>query len=111
MLSLPTLARLLLELSQRHFYEIAGDSSHPLFSRIIFNNCRMSSRNNTLYRQQRFWTQKRAKSFLHFFFVLGQQVIYMYKHLYMFLSYFIICIFIYVRIQYYRSSDTGCPIK
>ena len=67
MLSLPILARFLLELSQRHFSKIASDSSHPLFSRIIFNNCRMSSRNNTLYRPQRCRTQKRAKSFFKFF--------------------------------------------
>ena len=67
MLSLPILARFLLELSQRHFSKIASDSSHPLFSRIMFNSGRMSSRNNTLYRPQRCRTQKRAKSFFKFF--------------------------------------------
>ena len=84
MLSLPTLARFLLELSQRHFSKIAGDSSHPLFSRIIFNNCRMSSRNNTLYRPQRCRTQKRAKSFTNFLCLRATSDLHVYTCIFVF---------------------------
>ena len=102
--SLPILARFLLELSQRHFSKIASDSSHPLFSRIMFNSCRMSSRNNTLYRPQRCRTQKRAKSFFQFFLSESNK---WFTWIFVFSFNF----FIYVHIQYYRSSDRECLIK
>ena len=64
---IPSRAKFLHKLSQRHFSKIVSDLSHPLFSRISFNNCNMSFRNNTIYKPGRCRTQKRAKSFFSFF--------------------------------------------
>ena len=66
-LDIPTLQKFLLDISERHFYKIVGDVSHPLHNRITFNYCRVSSRNHTTYKPQRARTQKRSKSFLQFF--------------------------------------------
>ena len=103
MLCIPSLAKFLHELSQRHFSKIVSDSSHPLFSRIAFNNCRMSSRNNPLYKHGRFRTQKRAKSFFLFF---------MSEHNRWFCIYlFIFCLNLLVNIRYYCFCDRECEIK
>ena len=66
-LDIPTLQKFLLDISERHFYKIVGDVSHPLHNRITFNYCRVSSRNHTTYKPQRARTQKRSKSFFQFF--------------------------------------------
>ena len=50
MLCIPSLAKFLHELRQRDSSNIVSDSSHPLFSRLSFNNCRVSSCNNTIYK-------------------------------------------------------------
>ena len=67
MLCIPSVAKFLNELSQRHFSKRASASSHPLFSRIPFDNCRVSSRNITIYKPRRCHTQQLAKSFFTFF--------------------------------------------
>ena len=66
-LCLPTVYNFIFELSKTHFTRIADDPEHPLFSRVIKNFSRTSSRNNTVFRPKKCRTQKRAKSFFPFF--------------------------------------------
>ena len=66
-LCLPTVYNFIFELSKKHFTRIADDPEHPLFSRVIKNFSRTSSRNNTVFRPKKCRTQKRAKSFFPFF--------------------------------------------
>ena len=63
LLHLPTLCDFIFSLGERHFSRIVNDPDHPLFSRLIFNTGRISSRNNTIFRPAVCRTQKRAKSF------------------------------------------------
>ena len=67
MLCIPSLAKFLHELRQRDSSNIVSDSSHPLFSRLSFNYCRVSSCNDTIYKPRWCRTQKRAKSVILFF--------------------------------------------
>ena len=68
-LGLPTLNSFIFTHCQNHFSKIRNDSSHPLFSRIVFNdtNLRRSSRCNTLFRPERTRTAKRSNSFFQYF--------------------------------------------
>ena len=63
LLNIPTLSDFIFDLSKRHFNKIASDPEHPLFSRVIRNTGRTSSRLNTIFRPKICKTQKRAKSF------------------------------------------------
>ena len=57
MLCIPSLAKFLHELRQRDSSNIVSDSSHPLFSRLSFNNCRVSSCNSRWCTLQELKTQ------------------------------------------------------
>ena len=62
-LHLPTLDVFMTKMTENHFMKIAGDSTHPLFSKIIFNCNKRSSRLHTIYRPPRCKNEKRRKSF------------------------------------------------
>ena len=65
-LCLPTVCNFIFEIAKTHFTRIADDPEHPLFSRVIKDFSRTSSRNNTVFRPNKCQTQKRAKSFFLF---------------------------------------------
>ena len=62
-LELPSLCDFISSFSESLFRKIASNEMHPLFSRIILNQARTSSRLNTMYRPPKCRTQKRLKSF------------------------------------------------
>ena len=64
LLHLPTLCDFIFSLGERHFSRIVNDPDHPLFSRLIFNTGRISSRNNTIFRPVGCRTQKHACIYL-----------------------------------------------
>ena len=65
-LCLPTVCNFIYEIAKTHFTRIADDPEHLLFSRVIKDFSRTSSRNNTVFRPNKCQTQKRAKSFFLF---------------------------------------------
>ena len=67
LLGLPLVSDFILQSSTTIFSKIAADPSHPLFSRVILNENRASSRVPLLYRPARARTSKRSKSFFNFF--------------------------------------------
>jgi hypothetical protein len=67
-LSLSPINDFIFKLSFNHFRRIHNDANHPLFSRIVFNESRRSSRDsNTKFRPAIAKTTKRTKSFFQFF--------------------------------------------
>ena len=65
-LCLPTVYNFIFEIAKTHFTRIADNPEHPLFSQVIKNFSRTSSRNNTIFRPKKCRTQKRSKSFFPF---------------------------------------------
>lgn len=70
-LNLSSIHDFIFRLSEKHFTRIAGDSQHPLHSRVSVNISRASSRNNTLFRPKVERTAKRGKSFFQYFMSSG----------------------------------------
>ena len=66
-LNLCSLGSFIHTLSGNHFLKISGDEKHPLFSSIIFNQEKRSSRLHTDFRPPRCRTQKRNNSFFFSF--------------------------------------------
>ena len=71
LLGLPLVSDFILQSSTTIFSKIAADPSHPLFSRVMPNVNRTSSRAPLLYRPARTRTTKRSKSFFNFFMNLS----------------------------------------
>ena len=66
-LGIPPLCDFIMNLCERHFNRIVNNSDHPLFSRVVFNVNRVSSRSSAVFYPMRTRTKKRAKSFFPFF--------------------------------------------
>ena len=66
LLNLCSLGSFIHTLSENHFLKISGDENHPLFSSVIFNQEKRSSRLHTKFRPPRCRTQKRNNSFFPF---------------------------------------------
>ena len=69
-LCMPLLQDFIFGLCSKHFFKISNNPQHPLFERVVRNNCKQSSRQTntrSTYRPDRARTQKRSKSFFQFF--------------------------------------------
>ena len=69
-LSIPVLNDFIFECCEVHLNKISKDVNHPLYSRIVFNNLKMSFREKNVssrFRPAIARTQKRARSFFQFF--------------------------------------------
>ena len=66
-LVIPVLNDFIFSSCQTHFDKIVTDHTHPLFSRIIMNNYKTSTRAATTFRPEKARTQNRAKIFFSSF--------------------------------------------
>lgn len=68
-LAIPKIEEFLMSLCTSYFLKIANDTSHPLFTHIVFNNQRISSRRAAVdkYRPPKCRTAKRQRAFFPFY--------------------------------------------
>ena len=69
-LSIPALNDFIFECCEVDFNKISKDVNHPLYSRMVFNNLKISSREKNVsstFRPAIARTQKKARSFFQFF--------------------------------------------